>query len=224
MFFVYAVIIVFILLAIKYFYTHSLSTVIQRNQTLKSAVLCIYFLPVFLLSLYLLYAGVINFFFFILKFFNLRSHNFSNFTNAYSFGYFFTIALCVSLLFWLAKRSANLDKTIAASIFKLLYCIVSFFILKLIIENIDILFLFDISGVVAYSSTHIWILLFTACIVAAIFFIPYVRKSNFDLVIYCRVAVKTLAAYFSIIVLLFLIGVLLKYFSQGIDYLIHGAS
>jgi hypothetical protein len=224
MFFVYAVIILFFLLAIKYFYTHSLTTAIQRNQTLKSAIRCVYFLPVFIVSFLLFYAGIINFFFFVLKFFNLRSHSFSNFTNGYSFGYFFTIALCGSLLFWLAKRSANLDKTIAASIFKLLYCIVSFFTVKIITENIDILFLFDISGVVAYSSIHIWILLFTAGIVAAIFFIPYFCKSNFDLVVYSRVAVKTVAAYFGFILLLVVIGLVLKYFAQGIDYIIHGAN
>jgi hypothetical protein len=107
MIFVYIIILFFLLFSAKYFFKNSLSSSIQRNQTLIAVIKCIYFLPVFFIAAYLLYASIIDFYFLVLNFSELSTSTAFHFPHLFIICYFYTIAICVGFLYWLAKKNAK---------------------------------------------------------------------------------------------------------------------
>jgi hypothetical protein len=200
MVFIYTVIIVFLIFATKYFVVHSLSSKLQRSKALQTAILCIYYLPVFLLSLYLFYA---------LSFYNLN--------NLFAIGYFFTIALLVSFLFWLAKKSGNKAFNFYAALYKLLYIICSIVIINVTLNNFELLFQLDFTNNRFDDRNNLFVLSCTIIFVFILLFVPYFRRSSFTLIVYARLAAKIILRYFSISFLLAAIGVFFKFFFKILE-------
>lgn len=220
MLFIYLVIFIFLFFAIKYFVNHSFSSSLQRSQTLKSTILCIYYYPIFILSLLLFYAGIINFLFFCLKFFN----GFLLFVvlepnHLFTISYFFTIGLCISFLFWSAKKTANNDFRYIAVFYKLVYIIISFIITKSVWYNIDYLYQVDFMKQETLESANIMALIIIFIIVMLLSFLPYLRKNTSSLIIYARVSIKIVFGYFMIISFVAAVGLFLKFIALIIDFL-----
>jgi hypothetical protein len=218
--FIYTVITVFLIFATKYFVVHSLSSKLQSSKTLQSAILCIYYLPVFLLSLYLFYAGVTNFFSFAARFLHFYELSFYNLNNLFAIGYFFTNALLVSFLFWLAKKSGNKAFNFYAILYKLLYIICSIVILNATLNNFELLFQLDFTNKRFDDRNNLFVLSCTIIFVFILLFVPHFRRSNFALIVYARLAAKIMLRYFSICFLLAAIGVFFKFFFKILESVI----
>jgi hypothetical protein len=220
MVFIYFVIFIFLIFTIKYFIEYSLSTATKRSQTIKAAILCVYFLPVFILSLLLFYASIINFPFFCLKFF--KSFLFLALIKAgylFSMSYFFLVGLLISFLFWLAKKTAYTDFSFVGFIYKLVYLIISFFIVKYIWLNIDYLYQVNFMKSETMDSEKISLAIITILILI-LSFVKKIRKSSYELVVYSKMSIKIVSAYFILLFIVAALGLALKCMAFIVDNII----
>lgn len=220
----FVVITCFAVFAARYFILHSLRTTLQRKQTLRSVILLLYFMPVFLQGLFLFcfalehsYILTADFFVCLKAFFFKQA--------AGDVAYHLTVFQCAGVVAinalllavhsWLAGRSANTKMDIAAGCNKLLYLLFAALMLFISIANAPALLSMGISRSDLYLYNNGYFTgagLMAGCI---LLFYPY-RHSRFQLARYAvlaaRIAGGWVAACFSLALLLFLIYILLHLF------------
>jgi hypothetical protein len=218
MLFIYFIIAIFFFLAIIYFYNHSLSSAIQRSQTLKSAIQCIYHLPIFLLSVFLLYAGIINFYFFIITFFHF--HDLFTESNLIAVLYFFINALFIAFLFWLSKKSVfKVKVNFVSLLFTLFYLISSVVILKIFKDNFALLLLYDFNFSISYFYNNPPVLFLSILLVFGFLLSSFFIKINCLFITYCRLSVKIVLGYFVLALSIAVVSLFLKFVAFLISFI-----
>ncbi len=208
--FVYFVIFIFFLLAVRYFYTHSLSSTLQRKQTFKAVILCIYYIPIFSFCLLLFISGLVSLPLFINSVFQNHFLFFINVNNLTALCYFFINGIFIALLYEISKKAMLKKinyKSISIAIF---YFLVSLVFLKVLKDNLLLLFLFEFDYSENYFYNEILVQFITFVLIVTILFLPYFKKLNSTLVIYTRLSIKIISAYFVFVILLAAVGLILK--------------
>ncbi len=206
--FVYFVIFIFFLFAIRYFYLYSLSNTLQRKQTLKAVILCIYYIPIFSLCLLLFIAGLICFPLFVSCFFHNQLLFFINVNNLNALSYFFINGIFIALLYNFSKKVLLKKISYKSVLVVMIYFLASLILLKVVKDNLFLLFLFKFSE--NYFYNEIFVQLFTLVLIVSILFFPYFKKINSSLVLYTRLSIKIISGYFVFVILLAVVGLILK--------------
>lgn len=217
MVFIYFVIALFLLAACLYFYNNSLSTTLQRSQTLKSAILCIYYLPVFLLSFSVLYAGVINFYFLVEKLFLQNIYFFADKNNIAFVIYFMLNACFVALIFWMAKKSFPSTYSLVSLLYIAMYFISSTLVYQFFKAHFSLLFLYQFNFV-GNCFTDIFLVLSVGTILLfLVWCIPIFLKRKQSFFTYTRLGIKVIIGYISIAMLVAIVGLVFKLLAYLFD-------
>ncbi len=200
------IVFVFLVFAIRYFIRNVLSNKVQRLQSFYAAIKALYYIPIFIQGLFLLYISIIYFYFVIKEFSYLlfsftHKNEYANFSitnllyfiSAICFG-----ALLLSLHVSLAKISANKKIGVDAIVYKICYCILSAFLLRLLYVNLLFFtpFILEFSTLYFYSNISV-IVIFSFCSVGLLL-LPIFFKTNNKSILYARLSLKVSLAYFVI--------------------------
>lgn len=192
------ILLLFVVFASRYFVLNSIRTKAQRTQTMRSVILLLYYLPVFIQGLLLFYSAVIYFYFIAADIFLLlQSVCYPKALTALpgpgSFVHLLFICLgCLPMAFnaWLAKISANAKTGLQDLLAKCCYCGFSFFAVKLLLLSAPLLkFTGFIHSPVQVNSNTLFVL---PAIIAWVILLaaPLYTISRHPLLQYLRLSVK----------------------------------
>jgi hypothetical protein len=200
----FIIIFVFFVFAIRYLIRNSLSKKIQRQQSFKSAIVAIYYIPIFFQGLFLLYISIIYFYFVSKEFsFFLFSFIYKNEYADFSITnlLYFISAICFSSLLLsfhvsLAKISANKKIDVDSVAYKICYCVLSAFLLRVLYLNLPLFnpLALEFSTLYFFSNTSV-IIIFSLFSIGLLL-LPIFFKTNNKPILYARLSLKVSIAYF----------------------------
>jgi hypothetical protein len=218
------IIIVFLFFAIHYFIKNSLRNKEQRLHGLHSACRLIYYTPLFLESLFLVYLAIV-YFFLITKDFYFLINSFFNSNKTESrldflhIPYLFILCIAILLLAvntWLANISANRKISPIQLIYKAVYLFYSALMIMLVIVNSPLVFAFGAANTDIFFYTDAYVLFLGALAYLALLVAPLFYITGNKLFQYLRLSAKVGFAYaftsFLLALLFFIIYTLLKLF------------
>jgi hypothetical protein len=198
------IVFVFFVFAIRYLIRNSLSKKEQRLQSFKSAILAIYYIPIFIQGLSLLYTSIIYFYFVVKEFSYLlfsfiykneyadfSSVNLLYFMSAICFG-----SLLLSFHVSLAKISANNKIDVDAVAYKICYCILSAFLLRVLYLNLPLFNPLALEFSTLYFFSNSIVIIIFSLISIVLLLLPIFLKTNNKSVLYARLSLKVSIAYF----------------------------
>ncbi len=200
----FIIVTIFIIFAIRFLIVNSLKKKEARLQFLKSAILVIYYFPVFLQGLFLLYFSlmisfvVVKEFYFFLYALVFKSENAGGDTHPLLL--YLSVIVFGSLLLSfntiLAKISANKSFKINAIFIKICYILFSLCMLALLKSNLPFLSPFNFTLDELYFYNNIYVMILGALICVLLLILPYFFKSNNKFFNYAVLSVRVSISYF----------------------------
>jgi hypothetical protein len=220
----FVIVFVFLVFAIPYLIKNGLSKKEQRLQSFRAALKAIYYIPIFIQGLFLLYISII-YFYFIVKEFSYLLFSFTHKNEYADFSIknllYFISAICFGSLLLsfnvsLAKLTANSKIDVDSVAYKICYCILSAFLVRVLYLNLLLFspFVLEFNTLYFFSNTSVIIIFSLASI--GFFILPFFFKTNNKPILYARLSLKVSIAYFVLSFLLafviFILCVLLMLF------------
>jgi hypothetical protein len=218
------IIVVFLFFAIRYFIKNSLHNKEQRLHGLRSACRLIYYTPLFLQGLFLVYIAVVYFFFITKDFYFLLDSFFNNDKSKSRFDFLhipYLFILCIALLLlavnaWLAKISVNKKTSLIQLLYKAGYLFYSVLMIMLVILNSPLVFAFGTANADIFFYTDAYVLFPGVLTYLVLLITPLFYTSGNKLFRYLHLSAKVGLAYaftsFVLALLFFAIYALLKLF------------
>jgi hypothetical protein len=218
------IIIFFLFFAIRYFIKNSLRNKEQRLHGLRSVCRLIYYTPLFLQGLFLVYLAVVYFFFITKDFYFLLDSFFNNDRSKSRFDFLhipYLFILCIAVLLlavnaWLAKISMDKKISLIQLIYKVVYLFYSVLMIVLVIVNSPLVFAFGTANTDTFFYTDAYVLLLGALAYLALLILPLFYTTGNKLFRYLHLSAKVGFAYaftsFLLALLFFTIYALLKLF------------
>jgi hypothetical protein len=200
----FIIVLVFIVFVIRYLIKNILIKKEHRLQSFDAALKAIYYIPIFLQGLFLLYISIIYFYFVVKEFsYLLFSFIYKNEYADFSITnlFYFMSAICfgsllLSLHVSIAKISANKKIDIDGIAYKVCYCILSAFLLRVMYLNLFLFtpFVLEFSTLYFFSNTSV-IIIFSFVSIGFLL-LPIFFKTNNKSILYARLSLKVSVVYF----------------------------
>jgi len=187
--FVSVVVFVFLVFAVRYFVKNNIANQQQRKNTAKATLTLLYYLPVFIQGLFLLWIGITHFFFNCRPFYSLLCSVFFKDAGVgrwdfSSLAVLFTGSLLLGVNGWLAKISAKTCQYMPRFISVILYLAFSTGMLFLLYKNRMLTLSFGTSLTNIFFYTQPFVVVIT--LLAAILLITSMYKESMNKIIWLR--------------------------------------
>lgn len=157
---------------VRFFILNSLLTPASRKATLTAALKAVYFAPLFLQGLFLLWMAIVHFFtnckgFLVLfNFLAFKTENKDVYLFLYMLSYMLSTSLLLSLHFILGKLSLNKKFTPLHILFKAVYVTAAYFIINVMLLNADLAHPIapPLTNIVVFNNPYVIIATVLSCI------------------------------------------------------------
>lgn len=218
MLFLYFIIAVALFFYIRFFILNSLITKAARKATFSAALKAVYFIPLFLQGLVLIWLAVVHFFtickHFLLLFNNWAYNGKPNYEPLYLLSYIAFGTILLSLHFILGKISLNKKTETVSILLKAAYVAAAYPLLQLLLLNGDLLQPFAPSTKNIFLYNNAWFILPAGLLYFFVLIFSFFYKRSLPLYRYLQAGVFISSTYIffcmSIGIVLFLINTVLK--------------